>query len=879
LSPRPLLEALEALPLPEPPKARAARGDRGPDRFAWHLAPKGNALHVDVLTCREIPRGWHELDRLPHGYLPAPGEDEWAELGAGERAALEALQVWNRKPGSPLFPLLSALEGHTRVSWAPGPGYTGTRVALAREICALVVQKHTDGWRLSLSRRPEAGPVALRLEGDRLLFTGFTPLHRALDALLGEGARLAADQGPRLARVLARLLPHLPLLTDLEPEPLPPETPPDRRLGLWLKGGGERLNLRAFTAPAPGVPWQAPGSGPAAVVAGDPQARVLRRRDLLLEARRLDQVKAILPGSARPLPEPLSWRIEDREAVAAFLAGLRDLGTALRLEGVPGLLPRLPHRPDLALALRETPKGLEVAGTLDGRPLAPLLADLRGASRFLHPGDGSILDLSGLPGLRHLAAWGQPSGEAVRVPAAARPVLAALGACAPAAVPEAPPAAFQGTLRAYQTEGFRWMAALLDAGLGACLADDMGLGKTVQTAALLAHRASRGAALVIAPTSVAANWRAELARFAPSLRVRLLAEADRAATLEACGPGDVVVASYGLLLSEAEALERVPWDTVVLDEAHAIKNAETQRAQASRRLRTAGRLALTGTPVENHPGELAALMGWLLPGLEARFRGAPDGETLKLMAAPFLLRRRKAEVLKELPPRTDLTVRVELDEAERTFHQDLLARCRAEALAGGVMNVLAALMKLRRACAHPSLAEAGYRGPGAKADLLLERLAILKEEGHRCLVFCQFTDFLDLLEPRLDQAGLVFVRLDGGMPAKARQRSVDTFQSGGADVFLLSLRAGGTGLNLTAADDVFHLDPWWNPAVEDQASDRAHRMGRTRPVTVHRLVAAGTVEERVLALHAAKRAMVEDLLEGREQALPLDRTTLEALLD
>jgi superfamily II DNA or RNA helicase len=866
-----LLDALEALPLPGPPPARVRSGDRGPDRFAWHLAPKGRSLHVDVLVCQEIPRGWRVVDRLPLRHLPAPGNPGWAELGPGEQAALEALRTWSRNPERPPFALLAALEGHTRLSWAEGPGYGGSRVALVRELSTLLVQEGPQGWHLSLSLRPDAQPVRWRLEGDRLLFTGFTPLHRQLDELLGEDRTVPREAGPRLAALLARLLPHLPLLTDLAPIPAPPEGRTDRSLGLWAKGGGERLDLRCFLAPAPGLPWQRPGAGPALAIAGDPQARRLWRRDRPFEGRRVEQVSALLPPTAKPLPEPFAWRIDGREPVATFLAALRELGNRVRLEGVPGLTPQFPFKPDVALAVRETAQGLEVRGTLDDRPLDTLLPALRQTARFLTLADGRILDLVDLLGLRQLAVWGRPGQGVVQVPAAARPILAGLGVCRFEPAPEAPPPGFRGELRPYQLEGFRWMARLLGAGLGACLADDMGLGKTVQTAALLAHRP--GPALVVAPTSVAANWKAELARFAPGLRVRVLGEGNR---LAGAAPGDVIVASYGQL--SREELQTVPWDLVVLDEAHAIKNADTRRAQASRQLQARARLALTGTPVENHPEELVSLLGWLLPDLADRFQGAGDAETLKLLAAPFLLRRRKCEVLKELPPRTDLTVRVELDEVETAFHGALLERCRAEAEVGGTLHLLAALMKLRRACAHPALVDPAYQGPGAKVDLLLDRLATLREEGHRSLVFSQFTDLLDLVQARLDQIGISFCRLDGTMPAKIRQRAVTAFQAGATDVFLLSLRAGGTGLNLTAADDVFHLDPWWNPAVEDQASDRAHRMGRTGPVTVHRLVAAGTVEERVLALHERKRAMVENLLEGREQATQLDRGTLEALL-
>ncbi|HNX32832.1 MAG TPA: DEAD/DEAH box helicase [Holophaga sp.] len=869
------------MPLPDPPGRRPARGDRGPDRFAWRLASRGRSLQVDVLACLEIPRGWRAGERIPLKDLPSPGTPAWSGLGPGEQAALAALRAWSRDPAGLPFPLLAALEGHTRLSWSASSDYTGDRVALARKLAALEVREAPDGWRLRLDPRPGDGPARLRLEGDRLLFTGFGPVHRRLDELLGDGRSVPRSMGPRLAALLGRILPHLPLLTDLRPEPEPPDAAPDRSLCLWVRGGGDRLDLRLRVRPAPALPWALPGEGFRFAVAGVPGARTSWRRDFLFEQRRAGQVRALLPGSAKPLQAPLSWRIEGREAVAGFLAALRGLGARIRLEGVPGLVPSLPEdiaEEDLRLELAGTEAAPSVRGSLRGRPLAELLPALRNAPRFMELEPGRLLDLSGLLGarLRQLAAWGREESGQVRLPAAAAPVLRDLGLPlrGPTAPPELP-GTFMGELRPYQKAGFQWMARLLDDGLGACLADDMGLGKTVQTAALLARRAPLGSALVVCPTSVALNWAAELARFTPGLRVSFLAEGNRTETLREAGPGHVVLASYGLL--GTEGLQDRDWATVVLDEAHAIKNPETQRAQACRQLRSRARLALTGTPVENHPGELVSLLDWLLPGIGERFQNA-DLDTLRLLSAPFLLRRRKAEVLTELPPRTDLTVRVELDPAETDFHRELLASCRAEAQSGGVLNILAALMKLRRACAHPALVDPDYPGAGAKVDLLLDRLETLREEGHRSLVFSQFTDLLDLVQARLARTGITFRRLDGSMAAKARQREVAAFQKGEADVFLLSLRAGGTGLNLTAADDVFHLDPWWNPAVEDQASDRAHRMGRTRPVTVHRLVAAGTVEERVLALHAAKRAMVEHLLEGREEAAPMDRETLLALL-
>jgi superfamily II DNA or RNA helicase len=871
-----LLAALESLRLPVAPPSKPQAKYPGQDRLAWHLAPKKGSLHVDVFRCLDTPKGWREGDRIPVKDLLSQG------LDPRERSACEALRLWSREARGLPIALLAALEGHTRLSWASESDYAGTRVALERELCALEIRENTNGWRLNLTQGSRESSANLRLEGDRLLFTIFGPVHQQLEELLGDGQDVARALGSRLSASLGRLLPHIPLLTDLTPEPMPSELQPDRTLCLWCRGGRERLDLHLRMRLGLAIPLSLPGEGARMIVAGSPANRTLRHRDLTLENHRAEQIKALLPASAKALSQPLSWRIEGRETIAIFLAELRELGSRIRIEGVPGMAPSLPVKlslRDLEMTIRGEGDPLNVDGSLLGRPLVEWMPQLRTTARFLEWEDGRLLDLSGLPGLKGLAAWGQASGNGLRLPRAAAPLLRSLGcACGAEQTPEALPTTFHGELRAYQFEGFRWMAHLLDAGLGACLADDMGLGKTVQTAAILAHRASLGPALVVAPTSVILNWQAELTRFTPGLRIHLLAEGDRRSTLERLNPHDIVLATYGQLLGEAEGLRSIEWSTLVLDEAHAIKNPETQRAQISRQLRAKARLALTGTPVENHPAELASLMGWLLPEVEARFASASDLETLRLLSAPFILRRRKSEVLQELPPRTDLTVPVELDPIEAAFHQDLLEHSRAEALAGSTVHLFAVLMKLRRACGHPSLVDGAYTGPGAKVDLLLERLEILLEEGHRSLVFSQFTDLLDLVQARLRQSGIPFLRLDGSLPAKRRQREVEAFQSGEASIFLISLRAGGMGLNLTAADDVFHLDPWWNPAVEDQASDRAHRMGRTRPVTVHRLITAGTIEERILALHDRKRAMIEAIMEGRSEPTALDRADLENLL-
>lgn len=456
------------------------------------------------------------------------------------------------------------------------------------------------------------------------------------------------------------------------------------------------------------------------------------------------------------------------------------------------------------------------------------------------------------------------------------------------------PTGFLAELRPYQREGLNWMSRLAHWGAGACLADDMGLGKTIQALALLLRRAKEGPALVVAPTSVCSNWVDEAARFAPGLRVRALSDHDREEVLAAPGAFDLVLCSYGLLVNELERLEKVSWSTLVLDEAQAIKNSTTHRFKAAVALKADFRLATTGTPIENNLEELWSLFRFLNPGLlgskksfESRFArpiSAGDSgaqETLRRLVHPFVLRRLKGEVLKELPPKTEITLAVQLSEPEMALYEGL-RREAVEAVASNPDNrlfvLLTHMMRLRRACCHPQLALADARFGSSKLEMLVELVAELKENGHRALIFSQFVDHLTLVRARLDSLGVTYRYLDGKTPEKKRKAEVRAFQDGEGDFFLISLKAGGVGLNLTAADYVIHLDPWWNPAVEDQASDRAHRMGQQRPVTVYRLVASGTIEQKIVALHESKRDLADRLLEGTDKVSRLDADELAALL-
>jgi SNF2 family DNA or RNA helicase len=461
-----------------------------------------------------------------------------------------------------------------------------------------------------------------------------------------------------------------------------------------------------------------------------------------------------------------------------------------------------------------------------------------------------------------------------------------------------PPTTLQAELHDYQLQGYQWLSRLAHWGAGACLADDMGLGKTLQALALILERAADGPTLVLAPTSVCGNWLAEATRFAPTLRLHRFGQGDRQAMLDQLGPFDLMVCSYGLLQSEEGRLASVTWHTLVADEAQALKNRLTKRSQAARQLQADFRLITTGTPIENHLGELWTLFGFINPGLlgsrkqfDERFarpiEQQQDGEVrrrLRQLLRPFILRRLKRDVLAELPARTEIIHQVELSGEEIALYEALrrqaLERMANPDIPPGERRIklLGEIMGLRRACCHPRLVLPDSKIEGSKLAAFIEILQELRSNRHRALVFSQFVGHLEILRNYLDSEEISYQYLDGSTPAKAREAAVKAFQAGQGELFLISLRAGGTGLNLTAADYVIHMDPWWNPAVEDQATDRAHRIGQQRPVTVYRLVTTHTIEEKIVQLHRHKRALADDLLEGGEVSGKLSEEELLALI-
>lgn len=471
--------------------------------------------------------------------------------------------------------------------------------------------------------------------------------------------------------------------------------------------------------------------------------------------------------------------------------------------------------------------------------------------------------------------------------------------CLPSARSVSEPDGFNGKLREYQRQGLGWMQFLEMFRFGGCLADDMGLGKTVQVTALLAGRhlatrRRRPPSIVIVPRSLVHNWTSELSRFAPGLSV-----------VDYTGPGrdfsaieaaDVVVTTYGVVRREIEALEGIRFESVILDEAQAIKNPHSSVSKAARQLRAAHRLAVSGTPVENRLEELWSIFEFLNPGMLGSLQDfvartkAGDDESLALLArglAPLLLRRTKEEVLGELPPKTELTLYVDLQDAERVEYERLRDFYRAslsdkvESLgwSGAKIHVLEALLRLRQAACHMALIDSSFsQVPSAKLELLIGQLESVVRSGHKALVFSQFTRLLELVRRRLEAHEMTFEYLDG--KTQDRQAVVTRFQNDPAcGVFLISLRAGGCGLNLTSSDYVFILDPWWNPAVEAQAIDRAHRYGQERPVFAYRLIARDTVEEKILVLKDQKRRLANAILRPQGGLVEeLAREDLDGLL-
>lgn len=905
-------------------------------RIIWVLItdPLGR-ISVEPREQKRTARGWssgRRLWSLSMANTPPSAHDERVlqALGEDSRYLLPYSAGTHRA--------LAALAGHPMVFFAED---LSTPVELVCATPELLVERRADGG-AQLKLPPELREhlcrnedgigsssmndtaercILLRESANRARVVRITPAQRRIAALIGAGLEFPPEAIATLSHTLASITRHFEVHTDIATSVA--ETSGDATIHAELTPAGAGLCLRLGVRPfGEGGPRYAPGTGGRYVLAQIDGAQRAALRDL-----RAEHEGAIRLAARLGLPDAgeagSEWKFEDPESCLQVVETLQTLGDEIRVAwpaGKPIRVTRAYRTSELRVAIESHQDWFGVCGqlTLDDGTVMQMrtLIELARASggRYLPLGQAGFVTLTAdlKRRLEELGRIADIEDARLRVPALAAGLVAdtlegtmiestARWQARIALLRESQaldvrlPSTLQAELRPYQYEGFVWMARLAHWGAGACLADDMGLGKTVQAIALLLHRASGGAALVIAPTSVCPNWVAELRRFAPTLNMWLVGGADRQETIARAGEFDVIVCSYGLLAQELASLAARPWHTLVLDEAQAVKNFSTRRAQAVLGLSADFRLATTGTPVENRLEELWMLFHFLNPGLlgsrdrfSARFvtpierQGDAHARMhLRRLISPFMLRRTKAAVLQELPERTEIVLTVEPSPAERAFYTALRDSA-LDAIADSALapaqrrfQVLTELMRLRRACCDPRLVVADGAPAGAKLETFAGLAQELAANRHKALVFSQFVSYLELLRGRLDALGLSYQYLDGSTPASERARSIRAFQAGEGDFFLISLRAGGVGLNLTAADYVIIADPWWNPAVEEQAVGRAHRLGQQRPVTVYRLVIGESIEERIMALHRDKRALAEGLFEDEEfgRALSVDELT------
>ncbi len=463
------------------------------------------------------------------------------------------------------------------------------------------------------------------------------------------------------------------------------------------------------------------------------------------------------------------------------------------------------------------------------------------------------------------------------------------------------PSQFRADLRSYQKEGFIWMMKLFKCGAGACLADDMGLGKTIQALSVVQYFSESGPTLIITPTSVISNWESEIKKTCSGITVKSFGSNYREKVAESIKEKDVLICSYGLLQQKeiSSLLSKIKWKTIVLDEAQMIKNIHTKRSLAIMNLKADIRIATTGTPIENHLSELWNLFNFLNPtllGTKEKYRkdyilpikkdnNSNVLQNLKAIVSPFILRRLKKDVLPELPPKTEIVIEVELSHFETLFYDSIrnLALSKISdpliPINQKQIQIFAEIMRLRRACCNTKLVDKNSTISSSKFIAFTNILKDLLENKHRALIFSQFVDHLAIAKNYLFSKGISYQYLDGSTPSKDRAKIVDLFQKGVGDVFLISLRAGGTGLNLTSADYVIHLDPWWNPAIEDQASDRAYRFGQTKPVTVYKFITKNTIEERIYTLHSQKRELANMILNDTKDSASLSLEDLYHLIE
>ena len=824
---------------------------------------------------------------------------------------------------------LPLLAGHPLLFLKASPS---TQVEIETASPILEITRQGENLRLALVPNidPDEELLIIRQSPTRLSVISIDETLQRIARIIGDELTVPSQAEPGVREAITNIAPMLTVHSEVAgmSDGLE-EAQADSTPYLHILPAAEGLSFEMFNHPF-GIegPGFKPGEGAKGVIAEVDGTKLHTVRERSKETANANQVLEACPALAPCQVDRWRWQTDDPEDSLEILAQCKDLGDErINLIWPRGEKLRLRAHVgagNMSMRLRQQHDWFEAEGelTIDDKltlSLARLLElTQESKGRFLKLDDGEYLELTQrlrqqLDDLRDYAG-GKGKGiqfhqltaggiEAIgdefgvfEVDDAWKKQLQRLKTAKEQVSPV--PSTLTAELRDYQQEGFAWLNRLATWGAGACLADDMGLGKTLQALALIVSKAPEGPSLVVAPTSVCANWLDECHRFAPTLKPVLFGGVDRQSMIEEAGPFNLIVISYGLMQQSIDHLQDKRWQTLILDEAQAIKNPVTKRSKAVTRLNADFKIALTGTPVENHLGELWSLFNFLNPGLlgslqsfNQRFAGPIElqqdqvaKQRLKRLVQPFMLRRLKTQVLEELPSRTEIVLHVEMSKEETAFYEAIRQKAVEQFTDDGVpdekkrFQILAEITRLRQACCNPNLIAPELNLPSAKQKVLLNIVGELLENRHKALVFSQFVTHLALVRTVLDAKGISYQYLDGSTPAKKRRVAVDAFQAGEGDLFLISLKAGGTGLNLTAADYVIHLDPWWNPAVEDQASDRAHRIGQQRPVTIYRLVTKATIEEKIVELHKHKRDLADNLLEGTESSARLSTEDILALL-
>ncbi len=914
-------------------------------RLAWFIEPADGLVNLTPRIQKRVEKGWSAgrnlaLSRIYEGErLPFFTEQDE-----------QIFRCLRRRPDSKgesysfdLTQALPALVDHPHLF---RQGEPQTPVVVSPAEVAVIIAGRPGENSFTMRLAPDLGErelLVVEKSPTRLLFYRNREELREVSRLLGpRGLSLPQEAEEELRQALAPLAGITPVYTDLGPEAAS-AGPARLYLQIFPTGSGLHFDLKVKPLGDSG-PLLLPGEGPRHIFSRRAGTELAVSRDLEQEQENLEKLRRACPGlrltsdTARER-ESLGCQVDDLESCLEILGEIQLLleeqertgevwltcewpaGRQLRLKNpkktasfhltvtsheewfkLDGGL-RINEREvvELAELLQNIERGPGGFVPLKNNQFVALTRDLRqrlhelsfylneeeGELRIHKSALGAVAEiLEGVPEIDYGREWKnhlQRLAEAEKF------------------TPELPED-LKTELRGYQREGFDWLARLAHLGFGACLADDMGLGKTVQTLALILSRAAAGPVLVVAPTSVCDNWIRECERFAPRLCPIPFGGTRRKELIAGLKPYDLVVCSYTMLQQERELLGDREWEIIVLDEAQAIKNMNTKRSRAAMSLKGAFRLITTGTPMENHLGELWNLFNFINPGLlgtleqfNRRFalpieqeKNAEAREHLRRLIKPFILRRRKDQVLKELPPRTEILLKVELSEAERSFYEAVRRQAIArleeasrenDPAAGNTsIQVLAELTRLRLAACNPRLVAPESQLSSAKLELFGRIVNDLISGGHRALVFSQFVKHLNLIREYLDEQKISYRYLDGSTPKTRRQAEINTFQEGETPLFLISLKAGGLGLNLTAADYVLHLDPWWNPAVEDQASDRAHRIGQTRAVTVYRLISRHTIEEKIVRLHLEKRNLADQILTASDQSARFSTAELLELI-